>query len=181
MRRRGNSFKANKHPQVTPTRLIVTALLESNERLLLAQLAAGPFAGFWLLPSATVETGTVEGAARQMVRDRTGHEMRDPRLLTVVEEGRVGVRALRFAFTSGVGERDPGHRDLELARTGWFSREAAALVLTERDVVPTLGVLSLIRAWADGITPEPLETLVEDVLCPCGSGYGYLGCCGWDA
>jgi ADP-ribose pyrophosphatase YjhB (NUDIX family) len=166
---------------VTPTRVLVTALLVSDGRLLLAQLAAGPWAGYWLLPSATVETGTIEDAARTMTRERTGYALRDPRLLTVIEEARAGVRILRFAFAGGVGDRDPEHRDPELARTGWFSREAVAQVLQERDVQPTLGVMSLLRAWADGVTPEPLETLVDDALCPCGSGFRYPGCCGWDA
>ena len=162
------------------TRLIVTALIEQDDRLLLAQLARGRFAGFWLLPSATVEEAPVERAMKLALPERTGYSLQDQRLLTVVEEPRTGMRALRFVFNVLVSEPPGAPADVEIARVCWFSREAACEVLSERDVVPALGVMSLIRGWAEGITPPPLVSLIDDVLCPCGSGFRYPGCCGWD-
>lgn len=162
-------------------RVIATALVEQDDGLLLVQLAQGPFAGFWLLPSATAEEGTVEATARRMVMERTGYPVTDQRLVSVVEEPKTGVLALRFVFRTQVGERVAEVEDREIVQARWFSRTAASEVLEERDVVPNLGVMSLIRAWVDGRQLSPLELLVEDACCPCGSGFVYRNCCGWDA
>jgi NADH pyrophosphatase NudC (nudix superfamily) len=162
-------------------RVITTALVERDGYLLLTQLAAGRFAGFWLLPSATAEEGTVEQTSLRMVWERTGYPVLEQQLVSVIEEPKPGVLALRFLFRSRVGERDAAVSDPEIAQTRWFSRAAVREVLAERDVVPNLGVMSVLRAWAEGATPRPLELLVEDTPCPCGTGFGYRGCCGWDA
>ncbi|MHB9024061.1 MAG: NUDIX domain-containing protein [Armatimonadota bacterium] len=161
-------------------RIIVTALAARDDTLLLAQLARGRFAGFWLLPSATVEEGTVAETARQMMPERTGYPITDQRLVSVIEEPVGPVLALRFVFLTAVGERNESASDPEIARVDWFTRSALRELLTEREVVPSLGVMSLVRGWAEGLALEPLETLVEDALCPCGSGHRYQGCCGWD-
>ncbi len=182
MRRRANSFRANsrQQPRSPQARLIVTALIEHDEHLLLVQLARGRFAGFWLLPSATVES-TIEETLRQQIPERTGYPVIAQRLLSVIEERRVDVHAVRFVFHTQVGDSQGQPADSEIARVHWFSRATACTVLAERDVVPTLAVMSLIRGWAEGISLAPLESLREDVLCPCGSGFNYPGCCGWDA
>lgn len=167
-------------PAPRRSRLIVTALLEDDGRLLLGQLATGRFAGFWLLPSATVEESSLIESARLMARARTGRTVGALSLASVVEEPRAGVLALRFVFAGmpGATEADPDH---ELRQVRAFTREEAVGVVTERDAVPTLGVMALIRAWGEGIAPRALETLPEDVQCPCGSGFTYKGCCGWDS
>lgn len=163
------------------TRVITTALVEQDDNLLLVQLARGRFAGYWLLPSTSVEEGTVEQNSARMVFERSGYPVAESQLVSVVEELRAGVLALRFVFRTRVGERDAAVSDPDIAQARWFAREAVREVLEERDVVPTLGVMALIRSWADEIPLRPLESLVEDALCPCGSGFRYTGCCGWDA
>jgi len=183
MRRQANSYRANRHPrrQCQTIRLIATALIERDDALLLVQLAKGPFAGFWLLPSSSVDEGTVEVTARRMVLERTGYPVIEQQLLGVLEEPKPDVLALRFVFRATVGEREAGVGDAEITQARWFMREAVHEVLEERDVVPNLGVMSLIRSWVEGMTLRPLELLVEDALCPCGSGERFRGCCGWDA
>lgn len=181
MRQRVSSFRVNnKSPRALQTRVIVTALLEQDDYLLLVQLARGRFAGYWLLPSATVEEQMLEQTLRQMAPERTGYPVSEPRLVSVVEESRTDTRVLRFVFQACVGTQTGSPSDVEIASARWFSHAAAREVLEERDVVPTLGVMALIRGWAEGITLSPLESLVDDVLCPCGSGFRYPGCCGWD-
>lgn len=175
--RRANSYRANNRQAA---RVIVTALAERDEQLLLVQLAQGRFAGFWLLPSASVDEGTAVEAARRMMPERTGYPVTAQRLVSVIEEPRAGVLALRFVFAVELGEVAGAHDDRDIARACWFSRDAAREVLAERDVVPTLGVMSLIRAWTEGTELQPLELLTEEARCPCGSGFGYRGCCGWD-
>ncbi|HEY3415771.1 MAG TPA: NUDIX domain-containing protein [Armatimonadota bacterium] len=162
------------------TRIIVTALLERDDSLLLAQLAHGRFAGFWLLPSATVDESTVAATARRMVPERTGYPVAEQTLLSVVEEPMTQVLALRFVFSTQVGEQNGPPEDPEIARVHWFTRSALQDLLAEREVVPALGVMSLLRGWAEGLFLQPLETLNEDTLCPCGSGHRYAACCGWD-
>ncbi len=164
-----------------PARLIATALIVRDARLLLAQLARGRFAGFWLLPSATVEDGTVAETAQRMVPERTGFAPTALTLRGVQEEPHAGVLAERFVF--GVDVALPGrpHADGDIARVAWLAREGVRELLAEREVVPTLGVLHLLRQWADGGEVPPLTTLTDDAPCPCGSGFGYPGCCGWDA
>lgn len=182
MRRRVNSSRVNNRQQARQqTRVIVTALTERDDHLLLAQLARGRFAGFWLLPSATVEEGTVVDTARKMMPERTGYPVLDQRLVSVVEEPKIGVLALRFVFRTQVIEPASELTDMEIVQARWFSRDAVREVLAERDIVPNLGVMSLIRSWVEGMALSPLELLVEDALCPCGSGFGFRGCCGWDA
>ena len=80
-----------------------------------------------------------------------------------------------------VGDSVGAPSDGEIARVHWFPRASALAVLEERDVVPTLGVMRLIRGWAEGTALAALEAPREDAPCPCGSGYSYPGCCGWDA
>lgn len=183
MGHRVNSFRGSSRPlrDHQSTRVIVTALVERDDHLLLVQLARGRFAGFWLLPSATVATGTVVGAVTGMVQERTGYRVTDHRLLGVVEEAMLGVLSLRFVFSVRVDQDAKPIADADIARATWFSRDAAGEVLEERDVVPTLGVMALVRAWAERTPVQPLESLVSDALCPCGSGHGFAGCCGWDA
>jgi len=173
--------------------VIVTALVEQADELLLVQLARGRFAGFWLLPSATVEQNAIEQTLCRMLQERTGYAAqsgtvlpaREARngyaLLTVLEEPHVNGYALRFVFRARVSESVGQPTDGDIAAARWFSRAAVGTVPEERDVVPTLGVMSLLRAWAEGKTPLALESLHDDMLCPCGSGFNYAGCCGWDA
>lgn len=181
MGHRANSFKLNRRPPAQQTRVIVTALAERDAQVLLVQLARGRFAGFWLLPSATVEEGTVTETARRMLPERTGYPVVEQQLASVVEEPKPEVLALRFVLRTRVGEATGERLHEDIAQARWFSRDAAGEVLEERDVVPTLGVMALIRAWADGMPLRPLELLIEDASCPCGSGHAYRGCCGWDA
>jgi uncharacterized protein YchJ len=74
-----------------------------------------------------------------------------------------------------------GPADPEISRISWMTREMAREALTERDMVPTLGVMHLVQAWADHLVLPPMETLDIEMPCPCGSGFSYRGCCGWDA
>jgi len=181
MRRQVSSFRANNRAARAPqARLIVTALIEQDDSLLLVQLAHGRFAGFWLLPSATVEAEPIERTLRCMVPERTGYPVVDQQLLSVLEEARVDAHTVRFVYRVQVGEKEGQPADAEIATSRWFSREAARQVLEERDIVPTLGVMSLVRSWVEGIPPGPLELMVDDAQCPCGSGFRYPGCCGWD-
>ncbi len=183
MGRRASSFRVNNRRARSgqECRVIVTALAEREDHLLLAQLARGPFAGFWLLPSATPDEGTVDDTARRLLPERTGYAVTDQRLVSVVEEPKIGVLALRFVFQAAVAESAGAIEDGEIVQARWFSRDAVCEVLEERDVVPNLGVMSLVRAWADGMPLPTLALVREDALCPCGSGFGYRGCCGWDA
>jgi ADP-ribose pyrophosphatase YjhB (NUDIX family) len=164
-----------------PVRVIATALAERDDHLLLVQLARGPFAGFWLLPSATVEQGTVVDTVQALAPQRVGGTFHDPQLLSVVEEPRLQMLILRFVFAVAVEEPLQTPEDIEIARAVWFARTAVRDVLAERDVVPNLGVMSLLRSWVEGIALRPLELLTEDALCPCGSGYRFPGCCGWES
>ena len=161
MRRRVNSFRANNRLQqrAAQRRVIVTALVEQAEQLLLVQLARGRFAGFWLLPSATVEEGAIEQTLCRMLPERTGYAACAQHLLGVLEEPHVNGYALRFVFRVRVNEPGGLPADSEIAAARWFSRAALRAVLEERDVVPALGVMTLLRAWAEGSTPAPLETL----------------------
>lgn len=183
MRRRVNSFRVNNRQQARAPqhRVIVTALLEHAEELLLVQLARGRFAGFWLLPSATVEEGSLEQTLCQMLPARTGYAAHEALLLSVLEEPHVSGYALRFVFRAQVSALGGAPADGDIAAARWFSRAATRAVLEERDVAPALGVMTLLRAWAEGETPAPLESLCDEVDCPCGSGFCYAGCCGWDA
>ncbi|MHB9129498.1 MAG: hypothetical protein ACYDBB_00220 [Armatimonadota bacterium] len=185
MRQRRRGYRSNSGNNRTTeqqqTRLIVTALAETDERLLLGQLARGPFAGFWLLPSATVEHGSVERTLREMMPERTGYPVVGQQLASVLEESKPELLLLRFVFRVQAGECAGAHQDQEIAQVRWVPRHTVRLILSERDVVPNLGVMSLVRAWAEGTPMRPLETLIEDCLCPCGSGFRYPGCCGWDA
>ena len=195
MRRRVRSYRVNNrlHQHSARHRVLVTALVEQAEQLLLVQLARGRFAGFWLLPSATVEDSSIEQTLCHMLPERTGYAAesgtalpaRETRtkyeLLTVLEEPHVNSFALRFVFSARVSEAGGSPTDGDIAAARWFSRAAVAAVLEERDVVPTLGVMLLLRGWADGNTPAPLQSLHDDITCPCGSGFSYAGCCGWDA
>lgn len=164
-----------------PARLIATALVVRDGRLLLAQLAKGRLAGFWLLPSAMVEEGTVADTAWKMLPERTGVTPAAQVLNRVQEEPHAGALAVRFLFAVQAADWDAPHRDGEIARVGWFTREDARELLAERELVPTLGVLHAVRAWADAVELPTMKTLTEDVSCPCGSGFNYRGCCGWDA
>ncbi len=181
MGRRVNSFRTNKRAEVRQvTRPVVTVLAEADDCLLLVQLARGPFAGFWLLPSATVERGTIAECLRELVPARTGYAVAAARLCSVVEEPRADVLLVRFVFSVQVGAREAA-TDQEMAQARWFSRAAAREVLEERDVVPTLGVMALIRGWSERTPLRELELVVDDALCPCGSGDRFRACCGWDA
>ncbi len=162
-------------------RAIATALVEHHGHLLLCQLARGEYAGFWLLPSASVDDGTVLQTAQRMLPERTGYTATALELVSVVEEPKTNALSLRFVFAAAVADPQAEHSDTDILQARWFSRAAARELLAERDVVPNLGVMSLVRAWADGITPRPLELLDESAPCPCGSGYGFRGCCGWDS
>ena len=183
MARRANYYRTNSGSQRRAQNVcvIVTALAERDGSVLLAQLAQGPFAGFWLLPSATVDEGTVTRAVGEMLLERTGYPALDQRLLTVQEETKIGVLALRFVFTVRAGERESGSIDPEIVQARWFTRDAVREVLEERDVVPTLGVMALLRTWLEERTPASLETPDEQARCPCGSGFSFAGCCGWDS
>lgn len=160
--------------------MIVTALAVHDERLLMVRLARGRFAGFWLLPSATVEEGTVEETARNMFLERTGYTVTEQQLACVQEEAKTGILSLRLIFATRVREPEAAPGDPEIAQASWMSREMAREVLTERDMVPVLGVMRLARAWADNIALPPLDTLDSEMPCPCGSGFSFRGCCGWD-
>lgn len=160
--------------------MIVTALAEHDDRLLMVQLARGRFAGFWLLPSATVEQDTVEETARQMLPERTGYRPAEQRLACVQEEPRTGILSLRMVFATRVEELAAAPSDPEIAQASWMTREVAREVLTERDVVPALGVMRLIRAWTENTMLPPLDSLDIEMPCPCDSGFSYRGCCGWD-
>ncbi len=127
-----------------------------------------------------MEEGTIEQTLCRMLPERTGLIAREQSLLGVLEEPHVTGYALRFVFLTQVSEASGPPADHEIAAVRWFSREAAAAVLEERDVVPALGVMTLLRNWAEGNMPAPLLTLRDDVTCPCGSGFSYAGCCGWD-
>lgn len=183
MARRANSYRAHSGGQrrARQVRVIVTALAERDGQLLLTQLASGQFAGFWLLPSASVEEGAVAWAAAAMLLERTGYPVLEQKLLTVVEETKIDVHSLRFVFAVQAGERQSGNANPEIVQARWFSRAAVREVLQERDVVPTLGVMSLLRAWVDERPLLTLESLDEKAPCPCGSGFAFTGCCGWDA
>ena len=115
-----------------------------------------------------------------MMFERTGHEVAEQHLLSVLEEPRHEVLALRFVFATALHGVSSGPVNTDFAQVRWFSRLAARGMLEERDAVPTLGVMSLIRGWADGVALRPHELLLEDAFCPCGSGFRYPGCCGWD-
>lgn len=181
MARRVSWSRVNsRRPLHRPARVVVTALSERDDSLLLVQLAKGPLAGFWLLPSATVEEGSCIGTLRRMLPERTGHPVATERLLSVIEEPKLDVHLLRFAFAVTVGEKEQAPSDPEIARARWFQRAQVRDLLAEREVVPNLGVMSLVRAWAYENELQPLEVLLEDTLCPCGSSYRYPGCCGWD-
>ena len=143
-----------------PVRVIATALIEHEERLLLAQLARGRFAGFWLLPSATVEQDTVAETAWQLLPFRTGVTPSSLELRGVQEEMQTGALALRFVFAGTAAPGGP-HADGDIARVGWLTRDAVCELLAERELVPTLGVLHLARAWAGDITLPPLVALDE--------------------
>lgn len=178
MTRPANSYRPNKRGQTL--RAVATVMVARNEGLLLCQLARGEYAGFWLLPSASVDEGTVKQTAQTILRERTGYSADALELASVIEEPKVRALSLRFVFTAEVAEPPAPHTDADILRSRWFSNTAAREVLEERDVVPNLGVMSLVRAWADGITLRPLEVLDENAQCPCGSGYRFRGCCGWD-
>jgi ADP-ribose pyrophosphatase YjhB (NUDIX family) len=161
-------------------RAVATVLAERDGSLLLCQLARGPYAGFWLLPSAAVETGTVAETARTVLPLRTGYAG-ELTLAGVLEEPRLTALSLRFVFRAAqVAEQGP-KADPEILQARWFTRAAVTEVLAERDVVPTLGVMALLRAWVDDTPLDALEVVVDDMQCPCGSGFSFKGCCGWDA
>lgn len=155
-------------------------IAERDDHLLLCQLTRGEYAGFWLLPSASVDDGTVQQTALAMLPERTGYAAESLELLSVVEEPKVRALSLRFVFSAQVREPQGTHTDTDIVQARWFSRAAVREVLNERDVVPNLSVMALVRAWADGRALQPLEVLDENALCPCGSGYRFRGCCGWD-
>lgn len=183
MGRPGNSSNMSRgshRKRGIPARLITTALIERDEHVLLTQLASGRFAGFWLLPSATVDEEPIEMTTRRMVLERTGNSVVSLRLVSVLEECKTDVRTLRFIFETVVAAQEQGIHDPEIVQARWFSREAVCEVLAERDVVPTLGVMGLLRAWAEATSLPVHQLLVEDSPCPCGSGHQYPGCCGWD-
>ncbi len=161
--------------------MTATALVERDDHLLLCQLARGEYAGFWLLPSASVDEGTVQQTAAAMLPERTGYLAETLGLVSVVEEPKVQALSLRIVFAATVKEPQAEHGDTDIMQARWFAKAAAGEVLEERDVVPNLGVMALIRAWADGVPLQLLELLDENALCPCGSGYRYRGCCGWDS
>lgn len=181
MSHRVNRFRPVSRPAQRKARVIVTALAEQDERLLMVQLARGRFAGFWLLPSATVEDDTVEETARGMLPERTGYAAAGQRLIGVQEEPRTGVLSLRMVFAMQAVGGAAETSDQEIAKVGWMTRETAQEVLAERDVVPALGVMHLVRAWVERLALPPLATLDNEMPCPCGSGFSYRGCCGWDA
>jgi len=181
MGHRANVFRPSSRIAQRKTRVIVTAMAEQDERLLLVQLARGRFAGYWLLPSATVEEKTVEETARSMFLERTGYSAVEQRLSCVQEEPRTGVLSLRLIFTTQAEELAMGPSDPEIAKVNWLTRGMAQEVLAERDVVPTLGVMRLISAWAENLVLPPMETLDNEMPCPCDSSFSYRGCCGWDA
>ena len=162
-------------------RLIAAVLAVRDQRLLLLQLARGPFAGYWLLPSATVETGTVEEAVRRLLPARSGYVVAAQQLAGVLEEPRPGLLVLRFIFTVEPGAHADRPGDTDIAQGRWCTRAEARELLEERDIVPHLGVMTLVRGWVDE-TPLPPHTVLHehDALCPCGSGYSFRGCCGWD-
>jgi len=180
MSHRVNLFRTGSRIAQRKARVIVTALAVHDERLLMVQLARGCFAGFWLLPSATVEENTVEETARMMLPERTGYVASEQHLACVQEEPKTGVLSLRFIFTTRIGELTATPGDPDIAKVSWMTREMAREVLTERDLVPTLGVMHLVQAWAENLVLPPLETLDSEIACPCGSGFSYHGCCGWD-
>jgi ADP-ribose pyrophosphatase YjhB (NUDIX family) len=179
MGHRVNSLRTNRRPEQR-TRVVATALIERQEHLLLVQLARGRFAGFWLLPSAPVEQGTVAQAARALVPERTGCAVEHQELRGVLEHLRRETMLLRFVFATTVSVEAGRPTDPDVVQAAWFTRPAVDELLRERDVVPTLGVMALLRAWADGLPLAPLEQLWDEVVCPCGSGFRYPGCCGWD-
>lgn len=156
-------------------------LAEQQQRLLLVQLARGPFANFWLLPSTIVEQVGLAKCAVDMLRTHTGYSVCEQELISVLEEPLVGGLTMRMVFRASVNEQASSIIDPDIAQARWFSREAIVQLLQEREVVPRLGILSLLRAWAEQIPLRPLETLVDNALCPCGSGFQFRGCCGWDA
>lgn len=181
MARRANSFRPSNRAAVRQgARLIATALVEREDRLLLVQLASGRFAGFWLLPSASVEQGTVADTAAQMLTARTGYITTDQKLACVQEEPKTGLLAVRFVFAMQVSTETVPRSDPEIAALRWITRDEAVEILEERDLVPTLGVMHLLRAWAEQIVLPLLATLDIEMPCPCGSGFSYRGCCGWD-
>lgn len=182
MARRANSCNMNsahRRPRHA-RRLTVTAILERDNKLLLTQLASGRFAGFWLLPSASLAEGTLEAEVKAMVLTRTGYPVTAQRLACVLEEPRAHTAALRFVFTADIAEQEQAISDVEIVQARWFSRVAVQELLAERDVVPALGVMTLLQTWADGRALPAHQVLIDDALCPCGSGFNYPGCCGWD-
>lgn len=162
------------------TRLVTTTVVEADNALLLTQLAKGPFAGFWLLPSTAVDAGTVQQTARRMVIARTGYPVVEQQLAAVLEETRPGLLILRFLFRAKVGARECVIDESDIAQARFFSRQAVRDVLEERDIVPNLAVMSVVRSWLEGTALEAMHTLDEAAFCPCGSGFRFTGCCGWD-
>ena len=160
--------------------MITTALFERDAQLLLLQLGRGRFAGYWLLPSATVDSGTLEETTRTMVLERSGYTPSVIHLSGMLEEASVERLILRMVYQVQAAERQSAIREVDIAQARWFSREAVDEILHERDIVPNLGVMTLLRDWCEARVPAAHAVLADDAACPCDSGFAYRGCCGWD-
>lgn len=119
-----------------------------GHRVLLVRRGRPPRAGQWSLPGGAQELGeSVRAAARREVREETGLELGELRLVDVVdsierdEEGRVRRHYTLVDFTAdAIGGRErPGS---DAAALAWFRlRELRALGLWE----PTLAVIEAAR------------------------------------
>ncbi len=161
-------------------RPVVMVMVEKNDYILLCQLAKGEYAGYWLLPSNTLENG-LENTVLNIVKERLNTDVIELKMIGVTEEKDFAQHYIyRFLFSAKLLDDPYCVDDNDYFQCKWFSREAANEMLQEKDAVPKIGIMGIIKKWADGENIMPLTEFDENMECPCGSGYGYRGCCGWD-
>ncbi len=159
---------------------IVMVMAEKDNHLLLCQLAKGEYAGYWLLPSMTLENG-LQHTAEKVITEKLNTTAETLKMICVSEEKDFSLNQIyRFIFTARLTDEPDCSNENNYFQCRWFSRVAAGEMLEEKDAVPKIGIMAIIQKWANN---EELPLFVEfddNMICPCGSGYGYRGCCGWD-
>jgi 8-oxo-dGTP diphosphatase len=124
----------------------IVACVDAEERMLVVKQTTGPFAGAWLMPGGTVETGeSIEDCARRELAEETGYAVTELRPVAVydVRSARadgfhIVLHMFRGGALSGAPRAEPGSevrwvrtRDIEIHPS--MAVQLADLGLTVRD------------------------------------------------
>ncbi len=128
-------------------------LIERGREILLQERVAEDWRG-WALPGGHVEPGesVVQSVIRE-IREETGLEIRDPRLVGIKQFPKDGGRYIVFLFRAQ--NFDGELRDSEEGRVAWFTREDLQKLSTVDDLA------ELIRVMDDENLSE-FQYVVED-------------------